>query len=232
MKIPKIIHQTAPDHEKDWHPIWKECQKSWKTKFKDFEYIMWSDDDLRNLVKVEYSEFLEYYDSWPYHIMRVDFARFCILHKYGGIYADMDMYCYSNFYNFLQYKSVYLIESWPNWGEKISNCLMASVRKHNFWETCMKNSIINFDIIENSNLSFNKVDFILNSFGPKYMSKLITDEIGILPKERFYQVPKYQFNNAGSDYTSKKYKEILDEFYTLIETNTQFFTRHCLTSVW
>jgi mannosyltransferase OCH1-like enzyme len=232
MKIPKIIHQTAPKNEKEWHPIWKECQQSWKNNFQDFEYIMWDDEDIRDLVKSDYPKFLDHYDSWPYHIMRVDFARFCILHKYGGIYADMDMYCYSNFYNFLKNKSVYLIESWPEWGEKVSNCLMASSQKNNFWEICMEKSIVNCDIIENSNISFDKVKFVLNSFGPKYMSKLIDDEIGILPKEKFYQRAEFQFNNAGSEYNSEKYKKILNEFYTLTQTNTDFFTRHCLTSVW
>lgn len=233
MEIPKIIHQTAPKNEKEWHPIWKECQQSWKNNFQDAEYIMWDDEDIRDLIKSDYPKFLKDYDSLPYHIMRVDFARFCILHKYGGIYADMDMYCYSNFYNFLKSESIYLIESWPEWEEKVSNCLIASIPNHPFWEKCMGNSITNFNIIKNSNLSFDRVQFILHAFGPKYLSKVIYgEEIKILPKEKFYERAQFQFNNAGSRYNSEKYEKILNEFHTLIKTNTNYFTRHCLTSVW
>ena len=73
--IPKIIHQTGPE-EKYWHPIWKECSQSWKNNFPDFEYKFWTDNDLRNLIEEQYPNFLNLYDNFPYHIMRVDFARF------------------------------------------------------------------------------------------------------------------------------------------------------------
>ena len=47
LKIPKIIHQTwkntnLPDNYKKW-------SNTWKTKNKDWKYMFWSDDDLRNL---------------------------------------------------------------------------------------------------------------------------------------------------------------------------------------
>src|SRR3990167_9308642 len=49
--IPKIIHQTAPSDTKRWPKTWFICQQSWKKHYPDFEYKMWSDEDLRQLVK-------------------------------------------------------------------------------------------------------------------------------------------------------------------------------------
>lgn len=51
---------------------------------------MWTDDDLRQLVKEHYSRFLPMYDAYPHHIMRVDAARYFLLHYHGGLYADLD----------------------------------------------------------------------------------------------------------------------------------------------
>jgi len=49
--IPKIIHQTAYSNKEEWHPIWKHCQPSVLSCFKDFEYKFWDDDSLDNFVK-------------------------------------------------------------------------------------------------------------------------------------------------------------------------------------
>ena len=99
----KIIHFIAPESQNKWHPLWFKCLDSWKENFKTFEIKMWNDSsDLDNLIKNDYPDFYEFYNDVPFHIMRLDIARLFILHKYGGIYADMDYYCYKNFENILQ----------------------------------------------------------------------------------------------------------------------------------
>ena len=77
MKIPKIIHQTAPNLKERWHPIWKECQFSWKVNYPspEYKYILWDDNDCRELVKNKFSKYIEMYDSFPHDIMRIDFSR-------------------------------------------------------------------------------------------------------------------------------------------------------------
>lgn len=44
-------------------------------------------------VQKEYPWFLKTYLAYPYDIQRVDAVRYFILHKYGGIYIDLDMGC-------------------------------------------------------------------------------------------------------------------------------------------
>ena len=45
------------------------------------------------MIKNEYPWFLKTYTSYPYDIQRVDAVRYFILHKYGGIYIDLDVGC-------------------------------------------------------------------------------------------------------------------------------------------
>ena len=64
-------------------------------KYKEFcnsngyQYILWSPEMCDNLIE-EYLDYKELYYSVKYPIMKVDIIRFIILHKYGGLYADLD----------------------------------------------------------------------------------------------------------------------------------------------
>ena len=65
--IPKIIHHTAPSDKNRWSQIWYECKKSWEGNFPGFNFMLWNDEDNRSLVKNDYPNFLELYDS--FHII-------------------------------------------------------------------------------------------------------------------------------------------------------------------
>jgi len=224
--IPKIIHQTGPDESK-WHPIWKECSESWKNTFPDFQYMYWTDDDLRNLVRDEYPEYLELYDNFSHHIMRIDFARFCILHSYGGIYADLDTYCYQNFYNLLR-RDLYIVQSWEDWKEKVQNSLMISIPNHQFWERCMMFSSFNYNKL--NYYQFSRKDYILECCGPKMISKILDSSVKFLPKEIFNPTIENQFNWGKND--EEKYENALKDFRSFVEGEKNIFTRHFLTGTW
>lgn len=57
------------------------------------QYILWTDKSARELIESEYPWFLPVYDSYPYNIQRADAIRYFVLHKYGGIYMDLDIGC-------------------------------------------------------------------------------------------------------------------------------------------
>lgn len=149
--IPKIIHQTAPTNSKDWHLLWYKCQESWKKNFNDFEYKLWNDQQIDDLVKEKYPQYWSVYNEFPIHIMKIDFVRLCFMHQFGGIYADMDFFCYKNFYNELV-GNVYLLEN-PYGNDPIENSLMCSTPGHNFWIECMELSKNRFYSIKNSKRS-------------------------------------------------------------------------------
>ena len=133
--IPKIIHHTGPTDKSKWHPLWHRCRESWIQNFDDFEHRFWTDEDIDNLIHTHYPQYAKMYDAFPVHIMKIDFVRFAIMHHCGGIYADMDYFCYRNFYDELTHP-VYLVEN-PYGNDPIENSLMCSEAKHSFWICCM-----------------------------------------------------------------------------------------------
>lgn len=148
-QIPKIIHQTAPSDKSTWHPLWEQCQHSWKENFPDFEYRLWSDEDIDELIKEQYTQFWDMYSNFPAHIMKIDFVRFAILHHCGGIYADMDYYCYQNFYDELS-GAAYVVEN-PYGNDPFENSLMCSAKGAEFFMKCMELSLERYEYTKKVN---------------------------------------------------------------------------------
>jgi mannosyltransferase OCH1-like enzyme len=133
--IPKIIHQTAPRDISKWKDEWKTCQATWKKHFPPDEYshMMWYDEDLDNLIKNDFAWFYPLYQSYDAKIKKIDIARYFILYKYGGIYADMDYMCTRNFYDLMPNDKVSISESPYKENEHIQNALMISPPNNPFW---------------------------------------------------------------------------------------------------
>ncbi|KAL7005887.1 hypothetical protein EMMF5_004623 [Cystobasidiomycetes sp. EMM_F5] len=89
--IPRIVHQTwkvdqVPDQ---WQPVRQHCMDL----LPDFEFRMWSDIESRRFIQDHYPFFVKTWDSYPYNIQRADAIRYFVLHKYGGVYMDLDIGC-------------------------------------------------------------------------------------------------------------------------------------------
>lgn len=89
MSIPCKLHQTWKTH--DVPVLFRNYIASWKQHGDHFEYNMYTDQQLRDLIHQHYPQFSGLYDNFRHLIERVDFARYAIMHKSGGVYADMDM---------------------------------------------------------------------------------------------------------------------------------------------
>lgn len=146
MSIPKIIHQTGPSDKIKWHPMWFKCQESWLKHFPDYEYKFWNDEDIDNLVKDSYPEYWEMYSSFPNHIMKIDFVRFCFMDKFGGIYADLDYFCYKNFEHMLA-NTTYLVEN-PFGNDPIENSLFVSQPNTKFFKLCLEECKLRYDSVK------------------------------------------------------------------------------------
>lgn len=92
--VPKLLHQTWKD--KNVPTKWRKAQQSCIDHHKDYTYKLWTDEEGEALIRNEYPWFLRTYLSYPYDIQRVDAVRYFILHKYGGIYIDLDVGCNRN----------------------------------------------------------------------------------------------------------------------------------------
>jgi len=159
--IPKIIHQTAPADKSKWKEDWHTCQKTWFEYFPEPEYTykMWNDDDLENLIMNDFAWYYDIYKSYKKNIQRFDIARYFILYKYGGIYADMDYMCMKNFYDLLPQDKVSISESPFTGSEYFQNALMISNANNDFF----------LKVIEEAKNRKNSED-VLYSTGPVLVS--------------------------------------------------------------
>lgn len=91
LRIPQIFHQTWKTS--DIPDEWQACVQSWRSHHPHWQFILWTDASSRQFINDHYPEFLACYDGYSYNIQRADVIRYCVLHTYGGVYADLDMEC-------------------------------------------------------------------------------------------------------------------------------------------
>lgn len=219
MVIPKIIHHIAPTDKSRWHPIWDRCYQSWKEHFPDFDYRLWNDEeDINSFVKNYYPQYYDMFMEFPAHIMRIDFVRFCLLHYFGGIYSDMDMYCYQNFYDKLTH-SLHIVEA-PYGDEFLESSLMISEPGHQFWIDCMELSKEVFysaakkyeiKIPFNDNRAYQRL--IIDTTGPGLVCRVWRRWIKSNSNE-LQSLPGVIYNNHGMSY------------------HQDYLTKHLMTGMW
>ena len=210
----KIIHQvwfgTIPNKNKAKKTYKKLSmyRKSWKEKNSDWYHIEWNKEMSNMLVKTYYLEYYDMYTNYKYEIQRCDAVRYMILHRYGGLYADMDYFCNKPFDEvFEKYKaSLYLVQT-PNMsGDYVSNSLMYSIPNHIFWKFLLlgmeqsRNSPMYYTKhlqimyesgpgILNRIYQKNKIQYKLNSWPYKYFQPYgITDSIMSLKNDDVYAI--------------------------------------------
>jgi hypothetical protein len=131
--VPKIIHQSWKQTElpRDFK-VWSE---SWKRVHPDWEYWFWTDGDNRELVETYYPEYLSMYDSLWVEINRADFVRALYMHRYGGVYADLDTWCLRPMEHLVHEPKAYVAEMSEETGfnQNIPNAWLASSPGHPFW---------------------------------------------------------------------------------------------------
>lgn len=90
--IPKTIFQTQKSIE--WikkNPKLIECTNSWKALCPEYEYHFFNDSDIEHFIRTKYGGLLyKAYKRAPFPVMKADMWRYCVVHYYGGIYADSD----------------------------------------------------------------------------------------------------------------------------------------------
>lgn len=214
--IPKIIHHIAPADKSKWHPLWERCYESWIKAFPNFEFNLWNDDsDLDDLIETHFPQFIKSYRNFSYKIMKINFARFALLNHYGGIYADMDIFCYNNFCDILDQNDLFLIQNFlsetVNGHFPFEICLMAASKENSYMLDCMSNSVDQFNTLGHL---FNK-----SSIDTEWLIVMLTDAIAIQSRDmhnadQISLFPYETFNNRAASY------------------DKSFFTKHMRSSSW
>lgn len=140
--IPKIIHQTWKNDdiqgqaEEPFRTYALQSQLTWKKYHPDFQYMFWPDIEMEKFVETYYSWFYPTWKGFDAHIKRVDTARYCWLHYYGGMYCDLDMICKKNVEPLLKGFDVVTYKTQLSMRRGIlfaGNAWMASVKEHPIW---------------------------------------------------------------------------------------------------
>jgi len=95
--IPKKVHQVFYDFGAgktlEDYSRFVECLSENRRFCKEhgYEHKLWENEEIDELIATEYPEYLQLFEDFTQPIQRVDFARYCILHRHGGIYLDLDV---------------------------------------------------------------------------------------------------------------------------------------------
>jgi mannosyltransferase OCH1-like enzyme len=129
--IPRIIHQTWKNHDIPYE--WQISQDEWQRHHPDWQYILWTDEDIREYMEAEHPEFMPLFNRYPHNIQRVDMMRYFILYDFGGVYCDLDQYPLQNIEEYLETDAqAYFVHS-AN-ANCFTNSLMASQRHAPIWK--------------------------------------------------------------------------------------------------
>jgi hypothetical protein len=139
--IPLFLHQTwkTLDLPEDWAAN----ARGWRDLHPTWQYRLWTDEDNRTFIAQHYPDLLPAFDAYPYNIMRADMVRYCLLHHYGGVYADLDIECLRPLDELLTgagFVAVYEPEEQSAWvgTDVLSNAFMASRPGHPFLEAVLR----------------------------------------------------------------------------------------------
>lgn len=145
--IPKIIHQIWIG-EVDLPADWKRWCQTVKSAHPDWEYKMWTNDDIHSLIADQSQDIKDYYElvktnkRWAW---MVDIMRYIITYKYGGIYLDSDfkMVKGKSLNELPLEKELLLVNTLDSTPERpqyqIQNCFMGAIPNNEFMKTVISN---------------------------------------------------------------------------------------------
>lgn len=165
----RIIHQaqTTDDIPEAYAPMRAAVRRTFPES-EGFKHVLWRMNDMDALIKSDYPV---YYDTWKAmttYTMRGDAARYFILHKYGGLYLDMDYEPIKNFWDFLPRESVGILEA-NIFDETHVNALMSSPPRDPFWEDV-------FEVMRVRTKTLASTRKSLYVSGPRMLSAVITSD--------------------------------------------------------
>ena len=133
--IPKILHQTwkskiyIPENFRFWSDSFSDCNPG-------LERRLYDDIDNRELLVKTVPQLLPLYQEFPREIFRVDFIRCLYLFYIGGVYADFDFQCLTEFTDIFSGDSNLFLGSMGtdySFPHSIPNALMASNPNQGVW---------------------------------------------------------------------------------------------------
>jgi len=175
---------------------------------KDIEIITWDNNDILNLIKADFLEYLDIYVNLIDKRFISDLARLFILYKYGGIYIDIDQECIVDFNSFgiNEKTEICLARSLEN--NRISNgFIYIKSNKNSFIKECIDVYIKYLEKDSNSS-GCEAINYVFNN-NQELVSLLLTENNTKRQEEcssitEFY-LSFYFFNTMGEKIMRSRY---------------------------
>ena len=156
-----FIHQTWKDYDVPRHIYKESWQESWKNMNPEWEYKFWTDEDNERLVRDDYPMFWDTFKKVEKGVVKSDLCRPLYLHKYGGMYADMDFICLKDMTPLLDLLgNCIVLGKHNNPRQPLPNAWMYSPRGDGFWLNVSYDSFIDIDNHISSRTPFQSVEKI------------------------------------------------------------------------
>jgi mannosyltransferase OCH1-like enzyme len=127
--IPRIIHQTWKTesipydiYDRRWVESWSRYHPHWLT-------VLWTDARLRELGRACYPTFETMFREDVPGIFLADFGRYMVLHRFGGLYVDLDYECLKSIEPLLEGRD-FVTSYVDDTSLELNNALIASVPNH------------------------------------------------------------------------------------------------------
>ena len=222
IQIPKIIHTMWLDKNTNnniSYPIkYEKNIATFKEHNPEFHFIFWNIDKVLQLFN--HPRIIQYKHMWQnvsHHIQKCDIARYIIIYIYGGLYIDLDFYCYRNLSPLLNRNLLLIkepLEHSNNFHDpsipKIFNGFIGSIIEHPFW----------LDWLDYIHLSLKKTRDVMYTTGPAnfrnffdqsvYMNTELLSPCSIIPIHYFGKIANecVIYNNDNENVTKDYHKNI------------------------
>lgn len=196
--IPKIIHQIwIGSKVPRYYDAWR---ASWQKHHPDFEYRLWSETDILKFGLQNEEAFVQS----PNPGTKSDIARYEILYRLGGIYADTDFECLTRFDKLNSSTSFFAGQVFSA-EPQICNALIGAIPGHKLLELVI-NSI-------SEPVRGNNISEIFQKTGPIALTETFFSNYHdldrstiIFPSDYFYPWPNFLMR-----YKEKRYDYVSDE---------------------
>jgi glycosyltransferase involved in cell wall biosynthesis len=139
--IPAITHQTAATSSLS--PEQATLRSRMISLNPGWDHRFYTDVDCRDLIRHAFPGLLPTYDAYPTGIQRTDLFRVAAMHRFGGVYLDLDMDCVGSLTPLARHGCVLAEEKTLSPQEaatlghaerlRIANYMFASAPAHPFW---------------------------------------------------------------------------------------------------
>ncbi len=138
--IPRHIYQTFKTRMLSKEM--EEIQSSWKQKNPEYDYTFMDDSECLDFLTMHFSEdVVTTYRRIVPGALKADLWRYCIVYKYGGIYADLDTICMNSIDSYIidrTFVTVIDLNTNPAEGKyNLFNTFIASIPGHPILKGCI-----------------------------------------------------------------------------------------------